>query len=164
MILIILGIGLVILTGDIILCVKQGYDASGIFKWAYHNEWSYLSLNVTGSIILVIALISTIACSVEVSSERAIDNKIAIYQEENQNIETTVATVVKNYQDYEQQTFKELSPQEITVAISLYPELKSNELVVKQLDIYAQNNAEIKKLKTDKANLITYKWWLYFGK
>ena len=164
MIIVILVIGLVILTGGIILYTKQDYDATGIFKWAYHNDWSYCLLNTIGGIILPITLIATIVCSVEVSSERAIDKKIEIYQEENQNIETTVATAVKNYQDYEQQTFKELSPQEITIAISLYPELKSNELVVKQLDIYTQNNTEIKKLKTDKASLITYKWWLYFGK
>lgn len=164
MIIVILVIGLVILTGGIILYTKQDRDKSGIFQWAYYNDWSYCLLNIIGGVILAVALISASVCSVEVSSEIATDKKIAIYQEENQNIETTVATVVKNYQDYEQQTFKELSPQEITIAISLYPELKSNELVVKQLDIYAQNNAEIKKLKTDKANLITYKWWLYFGK
>lgn len=164
MILIILCIGLVILTSGIILCSKQSSGGTGIFKWAYYNDWSYFLLNTIGGIISIVALTAILVCSVEVTSERAIDKKIAIYQEENQNIETTVATVVQNYQDYEQQTFKELSPQEITVAISLYPELKSNELVVKQLDIYTKNNAEIKKLKTDKANLITYKWWLYFGK
>lgn len=163
MLIVILIIGMLILTGGIVLYSDQCYEAKGIFNYAYHNEWSYEVLNTVGTIILTVAVIATLVCSVKISSERAIDKKIMIYQEENQNIETTVSTVVKNYQDYEQQTFKELSPQEITMAISLYPELKSNELVVKQLDIYTNNNAEIKKLKTTKASLITYRWWLYFG-
>ena len=50
------------------------------------------------------------------------------------------------------------------VAISLYPELKSNELVAKQLEIYTANNEQIKKLKAEQANLSTSKWWLYFGR
>jgi hypothetical protein len=43
------------------------------------------------------------------------------------------------------------------------PKLKSNELVVKEIDVYVKNNNKIKSLKEDKINYNADKWWLYFG-
>ena len=45
---------------------------------------------------------------------------------------------------------------------SMYPELKSNELATKQINLYISNNAEIKKLKEAKLDYEVYKWWLFF--
>lgn len=165
MIIIILIIGLVILAAGITLCCLSDWKAaSGIAQWAYQHETLYCTLNVIGTVITIFSLVITLCNVYDCSTEIAIDQKIEIYQQENQYIETVVAEAVKNYQEYEKQTFTSLQPNEIMVAISLYPELKSNELVAKQLEIYASNNEEIKKLKSQKADIITSKWWLYFGK
>ena len=43
------------------------------------------------------------------------------------------------------------------------PELKSNELTNKQMDVYINNNAKIKELKERKIDTKTIKWLLYFG-
>ena len=49
------------------------------------------------------------------------------------------------------------------VLIQMYPELKSNELVSKQIDIYNENNKKIKKLKLEKIKNQKAKFYLYFG-
>lgn len=166
MILVILGIGLILLAvGITFTAIQKGeYEFRGTFRyWIYNNEWFYWALNTIGAIITSIALIATLILAVDCSSEKAINNQIQIYQEENAAIESTVAEIVNDYQSYEQETFKAFTPEKIMVAVNLYPELKSNELVVKQLEIHAENNEKIKELKSKKASITTYKWWLYFG-
>jgi hypothetical protein len=165
MILIILGIGLIMLVVGIVLhSVSYRYADTGIRRWAYDNDGICAGIAIVGAIITLITLIFTLEFGYACSSEKAINAKIEMYQQENQYIETVVAETVKNYQDYEVQTFSKLKPQEIMVAISMYPELKSNELVAEQLKIYTSNNDTIKALKTKQIDLMTKKWWLYFGK
>lgn len=165
MIIVLLVISLIILAAGIILCGIASYRSDGgIGNWAYHHDGFWISLIIIGCILTVITLIFTIDLAYSCSTEKAINAKIEMYQQENKNIETVVAETVKNYQDYEIETFSNLKPQEVMVAISMYPELKSNELVVKQLSIYSTNNDKIKELKTKQIDLITKKWWLYFGK
>jgi hypothetical protein len=160
---IILIIGLLILAAGITLyCLSSGNTMLGC--WAYRHDELYCTLNVVGVVITIASIIAILANIYTCSTETAINQKIEIYQQENQYIETVVAEAVKNYQEYEKQAFTSLKPNEIIVAISLYPELKSNELVAKQLEIYTSNNQEIKKLKAEKANISTSKWWLYFGR
>lgn len=45
----------------------------------------------------------------------------------------------------------------------MYPELKSDELVSNQIDIYNSNNKKIKKLKLQKIENQKAKFYLYFG-
>jgi hypothetical protein len=171
MVLVILGISLLILIVGIVFCaMKRDYWTDNLTttykrfrKWLYLNDWVYYTLNGVGATISSIALIAALILGIYCSREKAIDNQIQIYQEENTNIENTVAEIVSNYQEYEQETFKSFTPEKIMAAVNLYPELKSNDLVVKQLDIHANNNEKIKSLKSQKAELTTYKWWLYFG-
>lgn len=164
MIIVILVIGLAILATGITLCsLGNCFADKGIERWAYKHEDMVKSIVIIGVVISVAALIATFALGYDCSSEKAINAKIEMYQQENQHIETVVAEIVKDYQNYETQTFAKLAPQEIMVAISMYPELKSNELVAEQLKIYTTNNDKIKKLKTQQIDLITKKWWLYFG-
>ena len=47
--------------------------------------------------------------------------------------------------------------------VTLYPELKADTLVAKQIEIYTNNNQKIKELKEQKLYGKVYKWWLYFG-
>lgn len=114
-------------------------------------------------IICFIALIFVIIASVNVVNGRVIDTKIAMYQEENKNIESQMDVLVDKYMDYESETFDELKGKSSITLVSLYPELKADELVKSQVEVYTSNNKTIKELKEDKINLSTWKWWLYFG-
>lgn len=151
MILVILGICLLILAVGILVDYKtDSLDPAGVILF--------------GIISSVLSLIATFVFMVEVSSSMYIDDKITMYQQENKSIESSIATIVENYQDYEQDIFKDVKPESyITIATQVYPDLKSNELVKKQIDIYLENNKKIKQLKEEKISAKIYKWWLYFG-
>ena len=88
-----------------------------------------------------------------------------MYQEENKKIEQDIDRIVQEYLEHEQDTFSGLKPEDSSITlITLFPELKSDSLVQKQLEIYTKNNAQIKELKEEKINLSTTKWILYFGR
>lgn len=112
----------------------------------------------------VIVIIAAIIMAFDVSYSTVINKKIAMYKEENTKIENEVKVIVENYKDYEGKTLKEFKIDNLTVALSLYPELKTNELVKTQITIYVENNKKIKELKEDKLNYSVARWWLYFGK
>lgn len=95
---------------------------------------------------------------------RTIQAKIDMYQSENTKIEEDMNTLVKQYMDYESNTYKDLKGDSSITLVSLYPELKSDKLIEQQLDIYVKNNDKIKTFKEKLINVSNYKWWLYFGK
>ena len=98
-----------------------------------------------------------------VANGGVIDDKIAMYQEENEKIEEQMDALVSQYMEYESDTYGELKNDSSITLISLYPELKADELVKEQISVYITNNEKIKELKEDKINLKTKKWLLYFG-
>lgn len=118
-------------------------------------------------LIIVSAIIFNASqiCQLKIS-----DKKIEMYEEENNNIQISVSQIVESYKNYEQNTYSEslknidTNNTDIIVLTQLYPELKSNEMVNKQIDIYQENNNKIKGLKEKKINNEIAKWWLYFGK
>lgn len=118
------------------------------------------TIGLLGFIVSILALIFV---SVQVSRLHIIDDQIAMYQEENTNIEEQFNILVANYQSYEKGTFMELKDTDGFSLINLYPELKADSLVEKQMDIYLSNNETIKELKSHKISGSLYKWWLYFG-
>ena len=158
MILVILGVSLLILVIGIFL-----YTKFGDYLYANDHEWIYYTLNVAGGTLTVISLIATLGLGVSLSGVMVVDDKIAVYQEENAIIETEISTIVKNYKDYEQGVFDDLKIENPTVLVSLYPELKSDTLVGKQIEIYATNNQKIKELKEQRLDYKPIAWWLYFG-
>ena len=97
------------------------------------------------------------------SSYLTADKQIAMYEEENSNIEYRINEMVNNYMIYEKDAYSEFKFDDIMAAVTIYPELKSDELVKTQIDIYVENNNKIKQLKTDKIKCSVLKWWLYFG-
>jgi len=129
---------------------------------------------IVGLIVSIIAtaitIIAIIFNAVQVSSLITIDKKIAMYKEENDNIQNSITTIVQNYMNYESNTYieslKEIdtSNLDIMIATQIYPDLKANELVNKQIEIYQSNNNKIKELKEQKFDGEVAKWWLYFGK
>lgn len=95
---------------------------------------------------------------------RVIDQKIAMYTEENEKIEMQMDELVTQYMEYESSAYGELKGESGITLISLYPELKADTLVSKQIEIYTENNQKIKELKEKAINISNYKWWVYFGK
>lgn len=108
-----------------------------------------------GALLIMILLL--ISC-------RVVDDKIKLYENQNKNIEEKIEVVVKQYMDFEKDTFKELKPDSYINLVNLYPELKTDKMVQQQIDLYTQNNEHITSLKEQKIEKTIYKWWVYFGK
>lgn len=134
------------------------------------DDWDFSVkgfIGVLGTTISAIAALICIGfildCCVHVTEFSIIDDRIAMYQEENEKIETQISEVVSEYQQYETNTFTELAPDKAVSLISLYPELKSDILVQKQIETYVANNQKIKELRDERLYGDVYRWWLYFG-
>lgn len=121
-------------------------------------------VQIIGWTIAVIAAFAAVVLLVFSITMSTADEKIEMYQEENAKIEQQIAEVVKNYQEYETDIFTELSPESAMTMISLYPELKSDKLVESQIEVYVENNKQIKYFKEQFINRCVVNWWLYFGK
>lgn len=117
-----------------------------------------------GGVLLVIEIIALIICTNKLISFRVIDDKIELYKKQNKNIEEKIELVVKEYKDFEKDTFTNLKADSYITLVNLYPELKSDEMVKKQIDLYEKNNKKITSLKEEKINKTIYRWWVYFGK
>lgn len=117
-----------------------------------------------GSLISVVALIGIIINIGILINGRTFDDKIAMYEQENAAIEQSVDVLVKDYYKHESDTYSSLKPENAVLFASAYPELQSNELATKQLEIYVDNNNKIKELKEDQINLSKNRFWLYFGR
>lgn len=151
MILVILGISLVLLIFGGIIASSVDEDLGGF-------------LIIPGALAFVGAFIMSIVLGVSVSKLNVIDNRIAMYQEENTRIEEQIAATVDQYQKYETEIFTEVKPESSVTLVSLYPELKSDTLVQEQIKTYTENNKTIKELKDAKITGSVKRWWLYFGK
>lgn len=132
-------------------------------KSRYGNDYAtYVSAaSVLGLIIIFMLFVCLLGV---VSSGSIIDSKIELYQSQNAEIESKVQATVASYLTHEKQTYKDLKPDNAIAVVSAYPELHSNELVKKQIEVYEDNNKKILGLKEEKLNQSIYKWWLYFGK
>lgn len=122
-------------------------------------------LSFVFSVFLVICIIVGIRMMDDIAEGKVIDEKIAVYEQENEKIETAIDVLVKEYMTQEEKIMiKTANKESLITLVQLYPDLKSNDLVKKQMDIYVNNNKKIKKLKTEKLNISKTKWWLYLGK
>ena len=117
------------------------------------------------SFSLIVCVVS-IMCSISVlATENIIDGKIAMYEQENTRIESEIDQIVQNYIKYEKETFENVKSDESSIVlVTLFPELKSDELVKSQLEVYVSNNEKIKELREDKIELRKVRWDLYFGR
>lgn len=158
MILVIAGIGALLLAAGIFVYIKWGRKL-----YSSDKEVIYYSFNIVGCLILIISLFVALVMGIKCSNARVIDEKIALYEEENTRIEQVVNDAVVQYMQYETDTYTNLRPTDPTVLVTLYPELKTNELVAKQLDLYVKNNNTIKELRCEKLDYKVLAWWLFFG-
>lgn len=162
MLIVLFIIFLLMIIGGAFICkwADEGYDHEVIYIFS-------LLVTIANCIAEFIVVLGIISCAVGISQLKIADTKIAMYQEENTKIEQDITTIVKEYMNYEKDTYKVASEQidssSLLVLTELYPDLKSNELVKKQIDVYTKNNDKIKELKEEKINNQICKWWLYFG-
>ena len=154
MILVILVLGIIMAAGGTILYYNLDDDKATIGT----------SLQITSAIIIMISVIASVILFISVINRVGIDKKIAMYEEENTEIEQQIADVVTQYQEYEAGIFTEVAPESAMTLVALYPELKSDTLVQSQIEVYADNNKQIKELKCKAINASVIRWWLYFGK
>ena len=128
----------------------------------YLKQFSFLKdvfFILTGaSLIIVFFLIY------EVGFSKVIDNKIALYEEENQRIEEQISAIVEEYLGYEKETYESVKLANSPLIIeTMYPELKGSEIVKEEIQLYIQNYKHVIDLKEEKADLPRVKWMLYFG-
>ena len=152
MILLIFGICILMIIGGCILDEKTGVDSDICF-----------GISGIGMVVGFFALLGLIIVGVNVKSLSVIDDRIAMYEEENARIEQQVADVVEQYQKYETDIFMEVAPESAVTMVSLYPELKSDSLVQAQIEVYTENNKTIRDLRDKQIKGNVYRWWLYFG-
>lgn len=94
-----------------------------------------------------------------------IDEKIELYETENQTIENKIKETVRAYMNYEQETYTNLVENaDLATLLITYPELSNNELVKSEIEIYKENSNKLKELKEEQLLKPIIAWWLYFGR
>ena len=151
MILVILGVSIVLVVAGVIIYDKTFNEAAGC------------AMIMVGAAAGVVSLVVAIVLCCVVSGDYRIDEKIAMYTEENAKIEQQIAECVEQYQEYEQGIVESVNPSSSVTLVSLYPDLKADTLVKKQIETYVSNNNKLIELKERKIQAKVSKWWLYFG-
>lgn len=127
----------------------------------YEKNDNHAGLLASGIIMGIIVGIPLLFVCIDYSLIISIDDNIALHESQNEQIQNEISNIVEAYQSHESDVFiTEASP---IVLVETYPELKSNELVLKQIDLYVENNKTIMKLKEEKNNLKIIGWWLFFN-
>ena len=152
MTLLILGISVALFIAGVVLYYKSiRYDDV------------FFIINIITGTISVVALAVVILLFGTFVSNSGVSEKIKLYQSENEEIENTVYAMVKEYMEYEKKTYKEFDKEQVMSYVSLYPDLKSNELVAEQVKVYTANKKKLNELKEKQIDREKIKWWLYFG-
>lgn len=155
----VLFLGLSVTCMIISIIISSKTTPGGYFEFIVHClAWFFGAL--------AILMIPIIYCVIsDVATADILDDKIAMYQEENATIEQDIDRIVKEYLKHEHDTFTNLKAEESSITlVTLFPELKSDTLIQQQLEIYVANNARIRSLREEKIDIAKKKWMLYFGK
>ena len=143
------------------ICILMAISGSIRYN-KFHTDTSW-NVATFGLILSVCFFVAIIVLGFVVKSLSVIDDRIAMYEEENTRIEQQIADVVEQYQKYETDIFMEFAPESAVTMVSLYPELKSDSLVQAQIEVYTENNKTIRNLRDKQIKGNVYRWWLYFG-
>lgn len=164
MFILILGLAVIATIICIIISIKTSpsYDKYGIEKFGIDGLCFLLAWFF--SIVAIIMVIIICCLAPQVAKVSILEDKIAMYQEENEIIEQDIDRIVEVYLKHEQDTFADIKTEESSITlITLFPDLKSDTLVQQQIEIYVANNEKIKSLKEEKIDIAQIKWLLYFG-
>ena len=129
------------------------------------NEDFAMAVIIIAVIVFIISLFGVIFNGARVVKSKYIDEKIAVYEEQNAEIEEEINLIVENYMKFEAEAYGQFKSDNKNgmALIQLYPELKSDALIQQQIQIHTENNATIKNLKEKRINYKVNKWWLNFG-
>jgi len=134
----------------------------------YYMRDSAETFTVFGGICTFLCICSIVAICIissKIATSFTIDEQISMYEEQNIQIENELDRLVTNYMEFESNTYKDLKVDESAITlINLFPELKSDELVKEQINVYLNNNRKIIELKNKKIDIGKLRWVLYFGK
>lgn len=121
------------------------------------------AIGIISAIVSAIIIVVMVVLGIKISKAPIMDNKIALYEETNAEIDEQISDMVTQYKDYEAGTLADLKTDSAITLVNLYPELKSDELVQSQMDVYISNKKQIMSLKEEKLSMKPRRWWLYFG-
>lgn len=140
---------------------------TGGVTYIMSNEWYDESFTtIISYLTTAIGVVATITLIVFLFTyPYNVDEKIAMYEEENIKIEEKVRNSVKGYMDFEKDTYINLVDNaDLQTLLIKYPELNSNELVKMEIETYKENSQKIKELKEKSITRHRKAWWIYFGK
>ena len=128
----------------------------------YRGEPLLAISGVFGALLLIVDVVLGITI---ITCGRVYPQKKAYIIQVNKELENKLYDIVLEYKDYEQDTFKNLTPENASTYIIVnYPELKSNTLVESYMQTIVENKKELQKLELEHIDNQVCKWWLYFGK
>ncbi len=120
-----------------------------------------------GLILGVIGLLSTLVGIANYNKvATTVDARQLVLEEQNQIVLSQIEPLVQQALEHESNTYKDfkLEAAKVIAFTQLYPNLKANSFLNKQIDIILANQEEIKQLKLDKASLNAYHFWLWTPK
>lgn len=147
---------------SIVICVVS--YIFGIVKKKENMSWLALILIIIFGLFSGFSFMVMFDCLQVLGTAHTIDEKIEMYQEENAEIEQTIETIVKDHMNYEKETYTEIIDESVVELVFKIPELKSDQLVLQQTEVFVNNKAQIKALKEEKIDVAKARWNLYFGK
>lgn len=136
----------------------------GAIAWNSCDDAISILASLIGIFGAAACIIAAIFFGFNLVEVKTLDSKIEMFQTENAVIESQIAECVEQYQKYETEIFTEVKGESAITLVTLYPELKADQLISKQIEVYVANNEKIRDLKEQKINGDIYRWWLYFGK
>jgi hypothetical protein len=136
------------------------------YRHEKHKNNSSSDLDMLGVVLILVNFIPLAVLGLLLSNlyeDQGVDQKIKMYETQNQQLERKIDVTVKSYMNHEKDTYKEFKAGDGMALITTYPELRSNELVKEQMNTYQSNNRKIAKLKEKEIDCNVTKWWVYFG-
>lgn len=136
-----------------------------IICWINRDD-IYEDIQIPVILINIVTSIAILVCSIIVSIDTmTYKNTVDYITTENERLENELYTIITEYEDYEQDTFKNLTPENASTYIVVnYPELKSNTLVDSYIQTLVENKKELQRIELEHIHTATTRWWLYFGK
>lgn len=130
------------------------------------NQYEDILTSLGVGIFAVFLCVTAIAVGVYNYDKSTIDNRLSILEEQNQIVLSQIEPLVQRALEYESNTYKDfkLDAAKVIAFTQLYPDLKANDFLNRQIDIILANQAEIKQLKLDKVSLNAYHFWLWTPK